>query len=202
MDDDFNNLMVKSDVTRIKQVLLNFLSNAFKFTFKGSIKITVCSANIDDNDFIKFCVTDTGIGIKQEDQCKLFKLFSMINNDENTRRSNRLINPNGCGIGLTVSKRYIEYLNGSVSLESEFGKGTSVTFHIPLIRTKDENDISTVPSSNYSSQTSNDSCFIDDLSMIEETEPISQRLLLENYQICKLSSSNSIEKKSIINTIR
>ena len=201
MEDELNNLMVKSDVTRIKQVLLNFLSNAFKFTFKGSIKITVCSVNIDDNDFIKFCVTDTGIGIKQEDQCKLFKLFSMINNDENIRRSNRLINPNGCGIGLTVSKRYIEYLNGSVSLESEFGKGTSVTFHIPLVRTKDENDISTVPSSNYSSQTSNNSCFIDDLSMIEETEPISQRLLLENYQICKLSSSNSIEKKSLINTI-
>ena len=82
MEDNFENLIVKSDATRLKQVLLNFLSNAYKFTFKGSIKITVCNVNIDDNDFIKFCVTDTGIGIRQEDQCKLFKLFSMINNDE------------------------------------------------------------------------------------------------------------------------
>ena len=147
MEDDFSNFMVKSDVTRLKQVLLNFLSNAYKFTFKGSIKITVCSVKIGDDGFIKFCVSDTGIGIKQEDQSKLFKLFSMINNDENMKRSNRLINPNGCGIGLTVSKRYIEYLNGSVSLESEFGKGTSVTFHIPFIKAQTENDICTRPSS-------------------------------------------------------
>ena len=148
MDDDLKNVMVKSDATRIKQVLLNFLSNAYKFTFKGSIKITVCSVKIDDNEFIKFCVSDTGVGIKQEDQSKLFKLFSMINNDEDVQRSNRLINPNGCGIGLTVNKKYIEYLNGSVSLESEFGKGTSVTFHIPLVKAQTISDINATPSFN------------------------------------------------------
>ena len=148
MDDDLKNVMVKSDAARIKQVLLNFLSNAYKFTFKGSIKITVCSVKIDDIEFIKFCVSDTGVGIKQEDQSKLFKLFSMINIDEDVQGSNRLINPSGCGIGLTVNKRYIEYLNGSVSLESEFGKGTSVTFHIPFIKALTVPEINATPSSN------------------------------------------------------
>ena len=170
--------MIRSDVTRLKQVLLNFLSNAYKFTFQGRIKVTVCSVKVRDNDFIKFCVSDTGIGIKQEDQCKLFKLFSMINNDENPQNSNDLINPNGCGIGLTVSTRYIEYLKGSISLKSEFGKGTSVTFHIPLVRVKAKNIVS-ASTSNESIPNFSNVCEFDDIKTFQETDMICSRRLFE-----------------------
>ena len=173
--------MIRSDIMRLKQVLLNFLSNAYKFTFQGSIKITVCSVKMGDNDFIKFCVSDTGIGIKQENQCKLFKLFSMINNDENPQNSNDLINPNGCGIGLTVSKRYIEYLKGSISLKSELGKGTSVTFHIPLVRVEVDS-ISSASTSNKSIQNLSNVCEFSDVQAFQETDMICSRHLFEKLQ--------------------
>lgn len=60
---------------------------------------------------------DTGIGIKEEDQKGLFKLFGMVSNNEN-------INPNGCGIGLTVTKKYIEHLEGQIKFKSRYGVGT------------------------------------------------------------------------------
>lgn len=77
---EINTLKAFSDKGRIKQVLLNLLSNAFKFTFKGEIvlgcKIYLC----EEGEYIAFTVKDTGIGIKREDQKGLFKLFGMISN--------------------------------------------------------------------------------------------------------------------------
>jgi signal transduction histidine kinase len=69
-------------------------------------------------------VQDTGIGIKKEDQDKLFRLFGMIDLNFDG------INQTGCGMGLTVSKKYIEQLNGKISLESIEGSGTIVTFSV------------------------------------------------------------------------
>lgn len=80
---------------------------------------------IDNVLYIEFAVIDTGIGIKKEDHIHLFKLFSMISTKQK-------INPNGCGIGLTVSKRYLEHLGGTIQLESEYGVGTTVKFTIPI----------------------------------------------------------------------
>ena len=93
IEESFNQHMIKSDKSRLKQVLLNFLSNAYKFTFEGTITITVTKAKIKDEDYVKFIVSDTGIGIKQSDQSKLFKLFGMINSVRDNNGLN--INPNG-----------------------------------------------------------------------------------------------------------
>ena len=98
-DKSLNEYMVKSDKSRLKQILMNLLSNSCKFTFAGSISISVESDLIGNEEVIKFWVTDTGIGIKEENQSKLFKLFGMVENN-----NQRDINPNGWGIGLTVSK--------------------------------------------------------------------------------------------------
>ena len=98
-DEDLNEYMVESDKSRLKQILMNLLSNSCKFTFAGSISISVKPDWIDDEEVIKFWVTDTGIGIEEENQSKLFKLFGMV------KSNNQIdINPNGWGIGLTVSK--------------------------------------------------------------------------------------------------
>ena len=114
--------MIISDRNRLRQVFLNLVSNAVKFTFRGSITIS-CWVS-DDQQFLEFSVEDTGIGIKEEDQRKLFKMFGMVSD-------NNALNPNGSGIGLTFSQKMLEKLNGTIHLESEFGKGTKVSFKIP-----------------------------------------------------------------------
>lgn len=116
-----------SDKGRIKQVLLNLLSNAFKFTFKGEIVLGCKIYCCEEGEYIAFTVKDTGIGIKKEDQKGLFRLFGMISNKNN-------LNPNGCGIGLTVSKKYISHLGGEIDFKSKEGVGTKVRFVIPCIR--------------------------------------------------------------------
>lgn len=123
VDYRLQDVKVESDRGRIKQVLLNLMSNAFKFTFAGSISM---SAKVCDDRQIEFCVSDTGIGIKQDNMRKLFTLFAMFDD-------NKEINPHGCGIGLTVSKKYIEKLGGSIWVESEFEEYTKVVFKIPFI---------------------------------------------------------------------
>jgi len=134
IDPSLKGLQVYSDQGRIKQILMNLISNSFKFTFKGSISIKVKSIDNENGEFIKFTVEDTGIGIKKDDQSKLFKLFGMISHKKKS------INPNGCGIGLTVSKKYVEKLGGEIDLKSEFGKGTSINFTIDLKRNSDSKE--------------------------------------------------------------
>ena len=107
--------------------MLNIISNSYKFTFKGFISINVKLIEQGDKEFIEFCIQDSGIGIKREDQKSLFKLFSMVSDDRN-------INPNGSGIGLTVSKRYVEKLGGEIHLKSQYGVGTNVRFTIEIQR--------------------------------------------------------------------
>ncbi|CAI2383387.1 unnamed protein product [Moneuplotes crassus] len=78
---------------------------------------------LDGSQLLEFRVKDTGSGIKQEDQSKFFKLFGML---EDTNK----VNPNRCGLGLTVSKKYIELLGGSITVDSVYGEGTEMFFTI------------------------------------------------------------------------
>ncbi|CAI2385084.1 unnamed protein product [Moneuplotes crassus] len=125
IDKIFKDKIIRSDKGRIKQVLLNLISNSLKFTFKGSITVCAKAKKTRNGNYIQFSVTDTGVGIKKEDQKRLFKLFGMA-------KSDRGLNPNGCGIGLTVSKRYVEKLGGEIKLSSVYQKGTTTRFIIPL----------------------------------------------------------------------
>jgi signal transduction histidine kinase len=80
-----------------------------------------------NRNYLAFYVYDTGIGIKEEDQKGLFKLFGMIS-------SKNKLNPNGCGIGLTVSRKYIEHLGGEIEFHSTFNVGTKVKILVPFIK--------------------------------------------------------------------
>ena len=86
---------ILSDRGRIKQVLLNLISNSFKFTFQGMIKLSISIIRVRSKEYINFIVEDTGIGIKDKDQDKLFKLFGMINNEESKENQYSSLNPNG-----------------------------------------------------------------------------------------------------------
>ena len=122
---DVEELKINSDSGRLKQVLLNLLSNSFKFTFQGHIKIILSFREKDRSRFISIMIEDTGIGIKKEDQQKLFKLFGMISDK-------KMSNVTGSGIGLNISKKYVDHLNGEITLESKYEQGTTVEILLPL----------------------------------------------------------------------
>ncbi|MBN1521683.1 MAG: HAMP domain-containing protein, partial [Candidatus Aureabacteria bacterium] len=113
--------LVLGDPDRIRQVLLNVGSNAVKFTDKGSIEI---SANRKGN-YIQISVKDTGVGIKEVDIPKVFESFRQIDGSS-TRKEG------GTGLGMTISKKFVELMGGTIWIESEFGRGTTVHFTIPI----------------------------------------------------------------------
>ncbi len=111
---------IYSDQRRVEQMLLNLLSNAVKFTETGSVTITGC---IEDN-MCRMEVIDTGIGMKEEELKKLFIPFSQI--DSGLTRKYE-----GTGLGLSICKKLIELLHGSISVESEIGKGSIFKLSFP-----------------------------------------------------------------------
>jgi signal transduction histidine kinase len=115
--------MVRADSRRVEQVLLNFLSNAIKFTEKGSVRIT-CSLQ---GDVVRISVSDTGIGIKHEDLDKLFRPFTQV--DTGLTRQHE-----GTGLGLSISERLVTMMGGTIHAESEPGRGSTFSFTVPVER--------------------------------------------------------------------
>jgi len=120
-------LNLVGDVTRIRQVISNFISNAIKFTDAGgSVKLKVFSREIEENKAeVTFQVIDTGIGIKKDEQDKLFESFTQA--DVSTTRKY-----GGTGLGLAICKKLSSLMDGVVTLDSEPGKGTTLSLIIPL----------------------------------------------------------------------
>jgi PAS domain S-box-containing protein len=112
--------MIITDSTKLTQILSNLLSNALKFTEKGYIKIWY---SLKEN-FLEFCVSDSGIGISPEHHARIFDRFYQVQST-----MERLYE--GTGLGLAISKAYVEHLGGKIWFTSEPGKGTSFFFTIP-----------------------------------------------------------------------
>jgi light-regulated signal transduction histidine kinase (bacteriophytochrome) len=117
---------VYADTMKLRQVLTNLLSNAFKFTPSGEIRLKVISETANDGQWVKISVTDTGIGIEPNKQDILFEPFVQADGSVKRRYG-------GTGLGLTVCKRLVELMGGQISLSSSGkGQGTTVTFTLPL----------------------------------------------------------------------
>ncbi|BCY19454.1 hypothetical protein hrd7_33030 (plasmid) [Leptolinea sp. HRD-7] len=114
-------LTISSDRRRVEQILINLLNNAVKFTEEGSV--TIKSRVIDGR--VKVSITDTGIGIREEDLQTLFKPFRQV--DTGITRQYE-----GTGLGLSICKRLVDLLGGSISVTSEPGKGSTFAFDLPL----------------------------------------------------------------------
>ncbi|HRU01159.1 MAG TPA: PAS domain S-box protein, partial [Victivallales bacterium] len=123
VDDDVSPHLL-GDELRIRQVLLNIIGNAVKFTDKGGVILTVSKLSESASEVIlKFSVKDTGIGIPQEKIPLLFNAFSQVD-QSSTRKFG------GTGLGLVISKNLVELMKGQITVESEFGKGSTFTFTI------------------------------------------------------------------------
>lgn len=132
--------IILGDSTRLKQILFNFLSNAIKFTESGCVSLTVklcdrenCSSHIkssnEDEQHICFLVKDSGIGISEENQKKLFQSFTQAESST-TRRYG------GTGLGLAISQRLAELMGGKIWLNSQLGQGTESIFtqRFPIVK--------------------------------------------------------------------
>jgi PAS domain S-box-containing protein len=118
--------VVHSDEFRLRQVLINLCSNAFKFTEKGEIVISVQVVGHDPDACLRFEITDTGIGIPPEKRGNLFEAFQQVDSST-TRRYG------GTGLGLTICKKIVGLLGGDIWIDPEYRQGTRFCFTIPLV---------------------------------------------------------------------
>jgi two-component system, sensor histidine kinase and response regulator len=117
---------VVGDPGRIRQIIVNLVGNAIKFTARGEVVISVTRAEGEDEEaLLHFTVTDTGIGIQKEQQKRIFESFTQAD-ASSTRRFG------GTGLGLTISARLVELMGGRIWVESEYGRGSVFHFTVRL----------------------------------------------------------------------
>ncbi|MHC4454530.1 MAG: sensor histidine kinase, partial [Planctomycetota bacterium] len=115
---------VIGDEDRMQQVMINLISNAVKFTEKGSV---TCRAR-KINDDIMISVIDTGLGISEGDQERIFEKFEQVGTALKDK-------PKGTGLGLPICKEIVAHYDGSIWVKSELGKGSNFSFTLPILST-------------------------------------------------------------------
>jgi PAS domain S-box-containing protein len=115
---------MRSDLTRVRQILFNLLGNSCKFTESGTVQLTMADALVDGRDCIAFRVSDTGIGMTPAQVARVFEAFAQA--DSSTTRKY-----GGTGLGLAITRKFCEMLGGDIEVGSELGKGSTFTVRLP-----------------------------------------------------------------------
>jgi signal transduction histidine kinase len=120
----------EGDPLKLRQILINLVDNAMKYTFEGTVSLQVSVREEDFKDTLTFVVTDTGIGIKKEIQPQIFDIFA--------RMDMRRKQVDGLGLGLAITKRYVDAMGGTLTMESVYGKGSTFIVRLPGRRIGDD----------------------------------------------------------------
>lgn len=116
---------LNGDSLRIRQIIVNLMNNATKFTEKGRVKLEIKILEQSEEEVkLRYGISDTGQGIREEDKDRLFGAFSQVNAEANHAKE-------GTGLGLSISKQLVTLMGGTIGVESEFGKGSEFYFIIP-----------------------------------------------------------------------
>jgi len=125
--------MLRGDAQHLRQIIINLVGNAIKFTKEGTVELRVSTLSQNDTSAnIRFEVIDTGIGISEEFQEDIFESFTQAH--ENITNSN-----GGTGLGTTISKQLVHFMGGKIGLQSETGKGSTFWFEIPIEKQTESN---------------------------------------------------------------
>ena len=116
---------MRADVTKVRQILFNLVSNACKFTDSGTVSISVEPITTEGREWLRFEVRDTGIGITPTQQRQLFQEFAQADTSISRKYG-------GTGLGLAISHRFVQMMNGYIQVESESGKGSTFTVLLPI----------------------------------------------------------------------
>lgn len=119
-------VVVKTDEVRIRQILTNFIGNAIKFTENGEVTISVDMVKIEEQNHVHIRVSDTGVGISEADQSRLFQRFEQIENEK------IVTSTKGTGLGLAICKQLVQVMGGDIGVESELNRGSTFWFKIPV----------------------------------------------------------------------
>ncbi|MAI52016.1 MAG: hybrid sensor histidine kinase/response regulator, partial [Rhodobiaceae bacterium] len=123
-DDEDDNKHIRGDETRLRQCVVNLISNAVKFTENGTVTITSTPYDKDDAKWLSIAVTDTGIGMTEEQLGTILQEYAQADNST-------AANYGGTGLGLTITTSLVQMMGGYLDVESEYGKGTTFTINVP-----------------------------------------------------------------------
>jgi len=178
---------LRGDPTRLRQVLLNLISNAIKFTEQGSVELSAMPVLDGKQSMLRFEVHDTGIGISPAVQAKLFQSFTQA--DSSTTRKY-----GGTGLGLAICKRLVELMGGQIGIESRDGHGSNFWFTVPL-------EVSTTPDLSSLAQR-RDSSSTTDLRVLVVDDHASDRKIIHRYLaswgIMNDGASNAAEAQKLM----
>eukprot|EP00347_Sterkiella_histriomuscorum_P023190 403335608 len=182
-----------TDYNRLRQILINLISNSIKYTHTGYIKVRVLVN--EQNSKLLIQVEDTGVGICKEDQDKLFNAYVKIKN-------NRNLNKDGCGLGLTICKKLAEALGGKIKMQSEIGQGSTFTLKLPIQHSQSQ-DIRSQAYLNLYHQTITQEDISNEI--LREVQQFSRQNLVEKQLLsphrCQ-SAHIKIKKKAVLKKLR
>ena len=120
-----------TDETKLRQCIVNFLSNAFKFTENGQVALVIGSKNIDKKEYVNFDIKDTGIGMTEDQLGKLFDTYTQAERSTSAKYG-------GTGLGLSISKHFAEMMGGGVEVSSKVGEGSTFSIFVPRVSLDEE----------------------------------------------------------------
>jgi len=182
------------DEIRLKQILLNLIGNAIKFTRDGKITLTIEAVYNGDNANLIFIINDNGIGINKDQLEIVFEPFHQ--SDPGVMEDA----PLGFGLGLPITKKLVHLMNGTISIESEIEKGTTIKFELPNVLSADYH-----VNIDYSTGSSDDVIFSPSKILIAEDNPINLEVLLSYLKYLKPGikvASNGIEVLKILKSFK